>query len=365
MKFTCRIENIQSVLGTIGGVSVKQVSLPILSSLLIEVQNNEVSIRATNLQVGIRGKVTATVTTDGACAVEASLLQSIIGSLKEAGDIEFSLEKETLHLKTAHTAVQLRTNAYEDFPTLPYSPSDNTFAIDIENFLSGVRGVSYSALHSDIKPEISSVYIHMDQYVMIFVATDSYRLAEKKVTLKEVLDIPGVIIPVKNVSELIRIFGSLKGEMTVQVSEHQIAFSIGGFYCVSRVVDGVYPDYTQIIPKESSTEITILKQDVSDILKMTSILSDNLQKLRITINPEEKKCAFATEDRERGAVTTDVACAMEGEPGEFLMNQRYLAECLQSIPEDSITMIFAPQKPIIVRGVGGSSFLYLIMPMNS
>jgi DNA polymerase-3 subunit beta len=364
MKFTCRIEKIQSVLATISGVSVKQVSHPTLSSLLIEVQNNEVSIRATNLQVGIRGTVIANVIAEGTCAVEASLLQSVIGSIKESGDIEFSLEDTTLHLKTTATSVQLRIHTFEDFPTLPYSPSEETFTISVEKFVTGVRGVFYSASHSDIKPEISSVYMYGSEDDLVFVATDSFRLAEKKVPLKESLDIPGVIIPVKNVTELIRIFGSLKGDMTMQVSEHQIAFALSGFYCVSRVIDGVYPDYTQIIPKTSSAEITILKQDVTDILKMTSVLSDNLQKLRITIDPATKKCVFSSEDRERGALTTDVTCVLEGSSGEFLMNQRYLSECLQSIPEDSIVMTFAEQKPIIVKGVGGSSFLYLIMPMN-
>ena len=124
----------------------------------------------------------------------------------------------------------------------------------------------YSSSVSDVKPEISSVYIYSNEDSLVFVSTDSFRLAEKKVKIKNIEEINGILIPFKNISEIIRIFGEISGDLNICFNKNQISFSYNGIYLTSRLVDGVFPDYRQIIPKESKTEVVVLKQDLNYLI---------------------------------------------------------------------------------------------------
>ena len=141
----------------------------------------------------------------------------------------------------------------------------------------------YSGAVSEIKPEISSVYIYSDSDDLIFISTDSFRLAEKKIRLKKILDVPGIIIPLKNIPEIIRFFSDSEQEIKIDFNKNQISFTQDDIYITSRLIDGIFPDYKQIIPNETSTEVIVLKQDLLNALKLSNVFSDKFNHVILVV----------------------------------------------------------------------------------
>jgi DNA polymerase-3 subunit beta len=197
------------------------------------------------------------------------------------------------------------------------------------------------------------------------VATDSFRLAEKKIKIKKTKDFGQILIPFKNVPEIIRVLEVINEEIEVNLDKNQISFSHNGLYMVSRVVDGAFPDYKQIIPKNSSTEVVVLKQDLLSALKLSNIFSDKFNQINFKVNPNTKTCEIKTRNNDVGENNTILDSAITGEPIEINFNYKYISDCFQSIESDSLTLYFnGLNRPMIISPISDSSFRYLVMPMN-
>ena len=216
-----------------------------------------------------------------------------------------------------------------------------------------------------MKPELSSVFMGHEGENLVFAATDSFRLAEKRIKTRKIPNFKYILIPQKNVSEIVRIFDSVDEEISLSVEENQIAFRAGGIYLTSRLIDGVFPDYKQIIPKETTSKAVILKQDLISSLKTALVFSDPLNQLRITLSPKKKVFEIESKNNNIGENVYAVDAVIEGDELTINVNHRYITDCFQSINADTINLSFAGQaRPIVVTGVGDKSFLYLTMPMN-
>ncbi|MDP2649983.1 MAG: DNA polymerase III subunit beta, partial [bacterium] len=252
-------------------------------------------------------------------------------------------------------------------PSIPKPESKQPHLISGRSLTSGFRGVLYSASTSLIKPELASVYVYYEDGYLIFAATDSFRLAEKKIQYREEKeDIPPIIIPAKNASELSRILEmESDGDMEVFIDENQCSIRRNGLYVTSRIIDGSFPDYRSIIPKETTTEAVLLKEDFANTLKRGQVFSDKFGQVSLHIYPSKKQFTFSAHNADVGEVFDSLDAALTGEDLDISFNQRYLLECLQSVSADSISLSFAGVgKPLIIRGVGDNTFTYLVMPMN-
>ena len=253
---------------------------------------------------------------------------------------------------------------HDDFPTIP-RVTGTDFEIDSKKLIDGIKSVYYSSSPSDIKPEISSVYVYTNEDNLVFVSTDSFRLAEKKIKMKGLPEIEGILIPFKNIAEIMRVFGEINGVIKVCFSKNQISFSADGVYLTSRVIDGVFPDYRQIIPKTSGTNATVLKQDLLNALKISNIFSDKFNQVNLRISPKEKVFELSSANNDVGENKTYLDAAISGEDIELGFNYKYFLDCFQSITTDSISIKFSgASSPLVVSPVSDPSFLYLIMPMN-
>ena len=191
------------------------------------------------------------------------------------------------------------------------------------------------------------------------------KLAEKKVKTRDLPEISGILIPYKNISEILRIFGEFKGSLKVCFNKNAISFSSDSIYLTSRVIDGIFPDYGQIIPKESTTTVVVLKQDLLNALKLTNIFSDKFNQVNVKVSPKGKIFELSSNNNDVGENKTQLDAAINGEEVELGFNYKYFLDCFQSITTDSVSIKFAgPTKPIVIGAVSDSSFTYLIMPMN-
>jgi DNA polymerase III subunit beta len=364
MKLECSVEKIKNAVSLAERATGKNLTLPVLSSILMIASGKSLKLRATNLSIGIEIEIPAKIEKEGVVAINGSVLSGVFSNIPTNDVAQLEETNGNLLVKTRRNQLTLKGQPYEDFPTIPQVSGTN-LEIDAKKLSEGVKSVYYSSSVSDIKPEISSVYMYTTEDSLVFVSTDSFRLAEKKIKVKNLEEILGIIIPFKNVTEMLRVFGDHSGPVKVCFNKNQISFWAENIYLTSRVIDGVFPDYRQIIPKEFSTEIVVLKQDLLNALKMFNIFSDKFNQVTLAVHPKKKSFELHSSSADVGENKTNLDAVLKGEDVELGFNYKYFLDCFQSINQDSLSIkISGPNRPMVITPVSDQSFTYLIMPMN-
>jgi len=364
MKLECGIEKLKNGILQVERITGKNLTHPVLSSILLIAGGKYLKLRATNLSLGIEIEIPAKIEKEGIMAISGSTLASIFSNFIQNDTVYLESEEGNLLVKTKKSKIKLKGQAHDDFPTIPLVDG-KTFEIEAKKLVEGVKSVYYSSSPSDIKPEISSVYMYTNDDNLVFVSTDSFRLAEKKIKVKGIEEVQGIMIPFKNVSEIIRIFSEVSDDVKVCFNKNQISFSANNIYLTSRVIDGIFPDYRQIIPKEFSVEVVVLKQDLLNALKLSNIFSDKFNQINLSVKQKEKIFELSSSNNDIGENKTYLDVVMKGEDVALSFNYKYFLDCFQSISADSILIkINQASKPMVVSGNSDNSFTYLIMPMN-
>ncbi len=365
MKLECSLDKLKEAVGKAEKITGKNSTLESLKSILFIASGKSLKIRSTNLSLGLEIEIPAKIEKEGEAIIAGDIINNTLFNLGSQDKVIVIENTDgNLLLNNKKTKVLIKSLSSEDFPTIPVVEG-KSFEIEIEKFMDGIKSVFYSAAVADIKPEISSVYIYNQEQDLFFVATDSFRLAEKNLKIKNLKEIDGLIIPYKNVTEIIKLLSDIKGEMKVFYNKNQVSFVLPGFYLTSRLIDGVFPDYRQIVPKGYKTRAIILKHDLMDAIRLSNIFSDKFNQIKVSVDPKAKKFEVYAINKDVGENKTEIDGALEGEAIEMSFNHKYILDCFQSITEDSVVLEFSEaNRPVVLRGNGDKSFLYLIMPMN-
>ncbi len=364
MKLECEIEKIKEGIHQVERITGKNLTLPVLNSVLLIASGKSLKLRATNLSLGIEIEIPAKIEKEGIVAISGSILFNTFSNIFQKENIFLEGFDGNLLIKTQKSKIKLKGQPCDDFPTIPMV-SGVDFEIESKKLIDGMKSVYYSSSLSDIKPEISSVYMYSSEDNLVFVSTDSFRLAEKKIKVKGIMEIRGILIPYKNIAEILRIFSEIQGTLRVCFNKNQISFTSDNIYLTSRVIDGVFPDYRQIIPKGSTTKVIVLKQELLNALKLSNIFSDKFNQVNLSIKPKEKIFELSSENNDIGENKTYIDAALEGDNIELGFNYKYFLDCFQSINTDSVSIkLDSASRPMIITPVSDPSFTYLIMPMN-
>lgn len=365
MKIECSKEKIQNAISLTERIASKNLTLPVLENILLIAEDNTLTVRATNLDLGVEVVLPVKIEEAGIVAVPGGIINTLLANV-QSETISLKVDKnKNLHVTTKKTSTRIKTHPHEDFPILPKVKEEKSFTISIDKFIGGLKSVWYSAAISDIKPEISTVSVVAEGDTVTFAATDSFRLAEKKITLSNITDDFSFLIPFKNISELIRIFDGKEDDIVIYFDDHQIAFKSKGLYVTSRLIDGIFPDYKQILPKEFTSEVIVLKQDLLNAIKITNLFSDKFNKITIDIKPSEKKFEIHSKNSDVGDNKTLIDAALSGDDVTLNFNYKYIIDCFQSIKQDSVSLhLNKESQPMVIKSVGDPSFTYLVMPLN-
>ncbi len=346
-----------------GKVSTKHATLPVLQCVLLEADSSLLTIKATNLEIGIESQIAVTVIEPGAIAVPASTLTQTIQYMSQK-EVTLRVEDGVLVVEGADSETTIKSIPYEEFPTIPKISSRGQI-INRSLFALGIKTVSFAASVSSIKPELGSVYVYQKkEHSLTFVATDSFRLMEKTVPQKGVIMDNTILIPQKNALEIARVCDVRDSDPEFRVNDNQCSLSFpDGVYITSRLTTGSFPDYNQIIPKEYCSHSTLLKNDLAHAFKKTNIFLNKF--LQVTLHVTQLSLTVSANSGEIGTTTESVKATTEGDDLTLSFNQRYLQEPLQHLVDDSIVMHFAGiGRPLVITGVTDQSLRYLVMPMN-
>ena len=364
MKVRTTKEKILEAALVVERITGKKESLPILSCILIEA-GKEISLRATNLEAGVNIRIPGTIEEKGIVAVPAAVLTQTLRSIG-ADAVSLRTEGGNLYLESRGTKTLIKAIPHEEFPSLGSEERKGGNNIPRTALLNGLQSVLYAASHSMIRPELGSVYVSIKQTGLVCVATDSFRLAEKTVPCTGMPDGGEILIPLKHAAELSYILERIPDEkITLRADDAQLSIFGAEIRFVSRVVEGTFPNYQEIIPKEFTAQATTLKNDFAEMLRKARSFSGNDQHVGLHVYPKRKMFTATAQNPDVGEMSDALDAALEGDDIDINFHIGYLAECLPSISADSIILGFSgADKPLVIRGVSDASFTYLVMPLN-
>jgi DNA polymerase-3 subunit beta len=365
MKVECVKMGLKDALLTAERFTGKQLSLPVLRYVLFIAGEKSLKVRATNLDLGIEIEIPARVEKEGVIAIPANTLGNFLSNLAHEKNVTIEQVGEHLTITGASHSTLIKGFGYEDFPTLPFITKGIELEIDIKSLLGAFRATLYAVATSDVKPEFASIYMYTNEQSLVFVASDSSRLAEKRVPLKKVPEQLALLIPGKNVQEIVRALDGRDGVVQIIATKNQVSFHTEDMHITSRLVDGNFPDYHQIVPKQFLTEAIVLRQDMIDRLKLATVFSGKLQQVRLKIYPSEKFVEIESRNDDIGETTHQIDATLKGEDVSFLLNQKFLMDVFTNINSDSVSFSASgANRALVIRGVGDATFMYLVMPMK-
>ena len=365
MKIEILKEHLEHAVGIASRVANKNLSLPVLGCAVIVVTNDRVSVRATNLDVSVDIAIKAKVAETGMVAVPAHVLAQTVSAATDE-KITLSTTDTTLTVKGAHGTARIKTVDASDFPTLPFVKEGEGVSVVLpaRELARSLKSVAFAASTSGMRPELSSVYLSIEDGILTTAATDSFRLAEMKIPTKTKANIDPVLIPTRNIPDVLRILADAD-TAEMRQAESQVTFLVDGSYLTSRTIDGAFPEYQAIIPKEFATKATILLEDALKTMRKVSVFVDSSSQVTLSALPKDKQFVVEANNAQVGETKEEIESVVEGDEVRISFNSRYILDALSVVTSDSIVFnIAGPGKPMVMSDVPDRGFTYLVMPMN-
>ena len=375
MKIQILKESLKQAIGVVEKATAKNPTLPILEAVSLIVDKNSLEISGTDLEMGIRYRVLAKVEKEGGVAVPARLFSQLVGALLEK-EITLSLMTGELRVETKDQQTNIKTLSLEEFPIIP-SLQGNEEAIEIEAdvFCGGLSQVVSIPGQSQTRPEISGIFVSIQKGGIKFAATDSFRLAEKMVNFSKLQSIEAsFILPQKTAKELVSIFGDLEGKIKIYISPTQVLFEYStkeeaekiSIQIVSRVIEGEYPAYQEIIPTEFGVKVQVPKQEIISRVKAAAVFSGKMEDIKLVVDPKKKGLEISAESQDAGRHSSFLKAAVTGKHLEISFNWRFLLEGFSNIKGEEVDIGFGGEDaPILMRPLGKEQYLYVVMPVKA
>jgi len=368
MKVTVAAGSLGQGLHVVSRAVSSRTTLPILNNVLMQTSDQGLQLTATNLEIGIRQMIPAEVQEEGGITVPARLLTDFVSSHPNE-PLSMALDKKTqsLSLRSAKFDASIRGIDPADFPPVPSGVEGRRVKIDQGELRDAIEQTVIAASSDEGRPVLTGVYVQLNGAKATFAATDGHRLAVKTLPVTgEATDADTVVIPARALTELSRILkvGGDPIDVTVGPQKNQVYFKTGDVELMSRLIEGTYPNYQQVIPGQSTTTIIAKTQDLLFTTKMVSLFSKDAANV-IKFKTEGNKLTLTANTSEVGQNIADVEAKIEGLDLQVAFNSKYLLDVLAILGTDEVQLGFTgPLNPGIVRPVGKDDYLYIIMPVR-
>lgn len=366
MKLSCVRENLHKGLSIVGRIAKSQTTLPVLSNVLLKTEEGRLKISATDLELGITYYIGAKVEKDGAITVPAKLLIEYI-MMNNDETINLEVSDNTLSLESKRYKTKIKGIDASEFPLIPQVKEEPTLNFEPNYFKEAISQVIIAPSIDETKPVLSGILLKIDENEVKLVATDSFRLAEKKLSLeKPTGEKNQVIIPSKTLSEVSRLITLANpSSVLITLSANQILFILDEIRLVSRIIEGNFPEYESIIPKNIETESVLEVADFQNGLKIAQLFareSGNNVRLKI----KKDKMIIQAESSLTGEHSSTIIASTSGNETEISFNIKFLLDVLAVIPSSKIILgISGKLSPSVIRPFGKKDYLYLIMPLQT
>jgi len=372
MKIICLQENLKNGLNIVQNIIGKNLTLPILNNILLTTDKKQLKLSATDLEIGITNYILCKIEKEGGITLPAKILVNFVNNLPNK-KIEITIKNNIAYLRCENFKSNIRGLDVKDFPIIPKIKNEPILEINSLNLKNTLEQIVNFTSFSDIRPEITGVLFDFSSNKEIkFVATDSFRLGEKTISLKNnkiKKDYQGsVIIPSKTIQELIRIISNQeeKEEMVeISLENNQILFNLPKIQIISKIIEGTYPAYQQLISKQFETSVSIEREELLKAVKISSFFSSKINDVRLRINSKKSIIEVFSQDIELGENLSELQAEIKGKDLEVIFNHRYLFDGLNSVNSKKVFLGFNGEvSPGVIKPEGDDSFNYIIMPIK-
>jgi DNA polymerase-3 subunit beta len=352
---------------TVTRVASTRSAIQALSGVQLVASGSACELRATDTDVSLRVPLAADVAREGMVVLPARLLLDVVRSLpSQQVSLELRSAQHDVEVVSGNATFDIRTLHAEDFPPFPEPDPASAIAVPAQAFVSTALKVAGSASRDETRPVLTGILVSASGSEVRMVATDSYRLSVKETTLERPLASGfEVNVPARALQELARIasHGSDDGELAISVRQNQVVFVLGDVVLSSRLIDGQFPNYRQLLPETFEHELRISGTELRDVVRRISLLAQKNAPLRLAFAPGELTVSAQTPDI--GEARESLPVAFQGDPLEIGFNPEFLRDGLDAIEEgDVVVKLISPLRPGLLESGDGTGFLYLIMPIR-
>ena len=353
-------------LQTAARVASTRSAVQALSGVQLHAEGDAAELRATDMEVGLRLPLSATVETPGDVVLPARLLLDVVRSLPGPEvSLRLRTAEQDVEITSAGATFRLRTLRNEDFPNLPAGGGENAIALEAGPFIETVLRVSRSASRDETRPVLTGILVSASERELRMVATDSYRLSVKTTQLEQAVSAPlEANVPARALAEVVRIAQQSEiPTILVNRSDNQIVFTLGGAVLSSRLIDGQFPNYQLLLPETADHELRVDREEVASVVRRISLLAQKNAPLRLSFSEGELLISAQTPDV--GEAREALPVPFAGEAFEIGFNADFLRDGLESVESDDVVIkLTSALRPGLIESADGSEFVYLVMPIR-
>ncbi len=367
MKLICAQPDLERALNIVSKAITPNTTLPVLNNILLRAEGKNLHFAATNLEVAVQYFVPADVKNEGSITIPAKLIYSYVSLLKDE-PVEISLiEGDTVLLKSPSSQTKIKGIAASEFPVIPKVEKENTVKIDAKELETAISQTVFSASTNTSRPVLAGVLFDVNKDEVKIVATDSYRLAEKSLKLKEKTNITiQCIVPARTVMELGKILSRAEEkDVEINVSKNQVLFVIGDIQLLSRLIEGKFPPYEKIIPKSTRTKLEILSEELVNVVRRVSLFArENNNSIKLSAT-NDGKLNVSTDETRVGEEKAEINVKIDGENNKIALNAQYLLDVLNCVQGEKIQLEVEDKlSPAVVKSEKDTDYVYIIMPLK-
>jgi DNA polymerase-3 subunit beta len=373
MRFISLQENLKKGLNIVRHVSSKNINLPILNNILIKAENGNIELVSTNLEIGITYQVRGKIEVEGQFTVDSKLISEYVNLLSSGEKVKIEEKDNELKVECGNYKTKIKGEVAKEFPLIPTLPKQGYYSCKSSELKKALNSVSFAVSNNENRVELSGVLFAFEDNKLSLVATDSYRLAEKEIKINS-QGMEGeqkVIVPGKTVQELMRVLNNLEAgelindlELKFYLSENQILFVVDSVELISRLINGHYPDYQQIIPVKSQTNVLVEKSEIIRAVKAAALFSKTGIN-DVTLLFLKNKIMVSAFSGASGESQIELEAGISGDDNEITINYRYLLDGLNNIEGEMIKLdIVNNSTPCVLKSEKGDDYIYIVMPIR-
>jgi DNA polymerase-3 subunit beta len=373
MKLSCLQENLNRGLSIVGRAVATRSTLPITQNILLSAEQSQLKLAATNLEMATTCWIGAKIEQEGEITVPARLLIDFVNSLpNDLVEIDLPAASRILELKSGHFQAHINSIDAADFPPIPQISDGINTSIQANALREGIAQVAFAAATEESRPVLTGINSEFDGEQLNLVAADGFRLAVHKATLgSPVSEKTTVIVPARTLNELNRLLSEQEEpvEITINEQRSQVLFRLKTAEIVSQLIQGSFPNYSQVIPPTYTTRAVV---DISEFLRVTKMSSvfarDASGIVRLVITPGTElspgKVTVSAQAEEVGGNVGEIDALIDGEEAKIAFNVKYLADVLSVLHQAQVALeVTTPSSPGTIRPIGVDNYVHVVMPM--
>ena len=363
MQLKVTQENLNKALSLVARVASSRATLPILSNVLLKIEGNRLSVSATNLDIAISCQLGAQVQTEGSLTVPARLLQDFVNGMS-SGVIELEQDDQRLKITTDSYKSVINGVAADEFPVMPAIEGGTKWSVSGPLLKKALQQVLMAASNDESRPVLTGVYFHTVDGMVYMAATDSYRLAEKR--LVKVKTPVELLIPATALHDVLRIISDYDGDIQVVHDDQQVQFRAGDVELVARLIDGNYPDYRKLIPAQFAVSATMPRAELTNSTKVSSLFArESAGSIVVSIDEPSESIWIHAVASQLGENNATLKVDAKGS-GSITLNSRYLLDALQAMDGKTVRLGFNGKlEAAMLTDIDSDDYLHIIMPLKS